>query len=132
MKKADEYAGSLPGVALDVVRTGRGFGPNVAKTHVDENVALAFAVVQFPVMGRTTICDYTIIVALVTSVPSPSRWSGIDVRPNTMLLYGPSADYTATSAAGLGYCTLSDTGTHSGSRAYVVKPGTQSHPASES
>jgi hypothetical protein len=78
VEEADEYAGSLPGVALDVVRAGRGFGPNVAKTHVDENVALAFAVVQFSVMVRTTICDYTIIVALVTSVPSPSRWSGID------------------------------------------------------
>jgi len=104
---ADEYSVALPGIDLDVVRTGVGFGPNVAHATVADDVMLASGVTGFPVLGRTTVADDRVIVALLTSTPPGSRWCEIDMEPGTMLLYGPGAEHTAVSPAGLAYIALS-------------------------
>lgn len=104
---ADEYSAALPGIDLDVVRTGVGFGPNVAHATVADDVMLASGATGFPVLGQTTVADDRVIVTLLTSAPQGSRWCEIDMEPGMMLLYGPGADHTAVSPAGLAYIALS-------------------------
>jgi AraC-like DNA-binding protein len=101
--EADEYTGALPGLTLDVVRTGAGYGPNVAKAEIGESVTVFSARFQFPVLGRTTVADDTIVIALIVNAPTSSRWSGIDLESNSLLLYGPGVEHTGVSPAGLIY-----------------------------
>jgi hypothetical protein len=53
--EADEYTGAPPELNLDVVRTGAGYGSNVAKTEVGEQVTAFSARIGFPMVGRTTV-----------------------------------------------------------------------------
>lgn len=101
--EADEYSGSLPGLTLDVIRTGRGFGSNIVTSYVERDITIACASTRFPMIGRTTTDDDTIIVALITSAPSSTRWCGIDLQPSSMLLYGPGAEHTGISPAGVDF-----------------------------
>jgi AraC-like DNA-binding protein len=101
--EVDEYSSALPGLQLDVVRTGEGYGPNIARSVVFDDVAIGSGVVQFPVLGRTDIGDADVVFALVTSAPPGSRWCEIDVRPGTLLIYGPGSEHAAVSPAGIGY-----------------------------
>ena len=101
--EADEHSGALPGLTLDVVRTGIGYGPNLTDSYVGEHVTVVSGLIQFPLLGRTTVGDDTIIVALITSAPPSSRWAGIELRTGSLLLYGPGAEHTAVSPAGLRY-----------------------------
>jgi AraC-like DNA-binding protein len=101
--EVDEYSSALPGLRLDVVRTGEGYGPNIARSVVFDDVAVGSGVVQFPVLGRTDIGDTDVVFALVTSAPPGSRWCEIDVQPGTLLVYGPDSEHAAVSPAGIGY-----------------------------
>ena len=103
VNEADEYSGALPGLTLDVVRTGPGYGPNIVRADVSDEVAFASAFIQFPVFGRTTVADDAVIIALVSSAPPSSRWCGIDIVNNSMLLYGPGTEHTGVSPAGLSF-----------------------------
>lgn len=103
----EKYSAALPGFDLDVVRTGAGFGPNVAHATVTDDVMLASGVTGFPVLGRTTVADDRVVVGLLTSTPPGSRWFEIALEPGLMLLYGPGAEHTAVSPAGLAYIALS-------------------------
>jgi AraC-like DNA-binding protein len=101
--EVDEYSTALPGISLDVVRTGRGIGPNIVRSHVWDDLTLASALVQFPLLGRTTVADDAVIVALVTDAPPTSQWCGIDLEPESMLLYGPGTEHTAITPVGLSF-----------------------------
>jgi hypothetical protein len=101
--EVDEYSSALPGLRLDVVRTGEGYGPNIARSVVFDDVAIGSGIVQFPVLGRTDIGDTDAVFALVTSAPPGSRWCEIDVQPGTLLIYGPGSEHAAVSPAGIGY-----------------------------
>jgi AraC-like DNA-binding protein len=101
--EVDEYSSALPGLQLDVVRTGEGYGPNIARSVVFDDVAIGSGVVQFPVLGRTDIGDTDVVFGLVNSAPPGSRWCEIDVRPGTLLIYGPGSEHAAVSPAGIGY-----------------------------
>jgi AraC-like DNA-binding protein len=107
--EVDEYSSALPGLRLDVVRTGEGYGPNIARSVVFDDVAIGSGIVQFPVLGRTVIGDTDVVFALVTSALPGSRWCEIDVQPGTLLIYGPGSEHAAVSPAGIGYSfTLGD------------------------
>jgi AraC-like DNA-binding protein len=103
----DVYSGALPGIDLDVVRTGFGFGPNVARSVTSPGVMVASCIVQFPVFGRTTIMDDRVVVGLLTAAPPGTRWCGIDLEPGMMLMYGPGAEHTGVSPAGVAFVALS-------------------------
>jgi AraC family ethanolamine operon transcriptional activator len=101
--EVDVYSGALPGFRLDVVRTGVGFGPNIARSLVTDDAVIASGVIGFPIMGRTDVADDRLVAALITSAPRGSRWCEIDLEPGTVLLYGPGAEHTGISPAGTGY-----------------------------
>ena len=101
--EADEYTGALPGLTLDMIRTGAGYGPNVARVEIGEQGTAFSARFQFPVLARTTVGDDTIIIALIANAPTSSRWSGIDLESNSLLLFGPGVEHTGVSPAGLIY-----------------------------
>ena len=103
----DEYSAALPGFTLDVVRTGAGIGPDIARATFSDDVTLASCVTGFPTLGRTTVADDRVVVGLLTSTPPRSRWCEIDLDPGMMLLYGPGTEHTASDPAGLGYIALS-------------------------
>ena len=97
----DEYSAALPGFTLDVVRTGAGIGPDIARATFSDDVTLASCVTGFPTLGRTTVADDRVVVGLLTSTPPRSRWCEIDLDPGMMLLYGPGTEHTASDPAGL-------------------------------
>jgi len=106
---ADTYSGALPGIQLDVTRTGVGFGPNVTAVWTDDGVSLASARVQFPVLGCTTTADDLVVAAIVTRAPPGTRWCESDIESGTVLVYGPGADHTAISPAGVEYSLVTVT-----------------------
>jgi AraC-like DNA-binding protein len=101
--EVDVYTGALPGFRLDVVRTGVGLGPNIARSLVTDDAVIASGVIGFPILGRTDVADDRLVAALITSAPPRSRWCEIDLKPGTVLLYGPGAEHTGISPAGTGY-----------------------------
>jgi AraC-like DNA-binding protein len=101
--EVDAYIGALPGFRLDVVRTGAGFGPNLARSLVTDDAVIGSGVIGFPMLGQTDVADDRLVAALITSAPRGSRWCEIDLEPGTVLLYGPGAEHTGISPAGTGY-----------------------------
>lgn len=100
---AAEYSGALVGFDLDVVQTGVGFGPNLVRNANLPDVGISSGVIQFPLLGRTTVADDRIVVVLISSAPPKSRWSEHDLTRGTVLIYGPGAEHTGISPAGLVY-----------------------------
>lgn len=99
--EADEYSEALPAMTIDIVRTGRGDGPNTVSSRVAGGVTIAHASTQFPMVGRAVIPDDTIYVALVTSAPPGTRWCGMDLEDSSLLLYGPGSEHSGVSPAGV-------------------------------
>lgn len=100
---AETYASSIPGVDIEVIRTGQGNGPNlIRKTELKDGV-LAAGSTGFPMLGKARIGENTVLINLITSAPPGSRLCGIDVEPGTMMLYGPGAPHTGISPVGFGY-----------------------------
>jgi hypothetical protein len=54
--EVDEYSSALPGLQLDVVRTGEGYGPNIARSVVFDDVAIGSGVVPRPGQNRYRRC----------------------------------------------------------------------------
>jgi AraC family ethanolamine operon transcriptional activator len=100
---AAAYSRALAGFDLDVIRTGVGFGPNIVRNTNLPGVGLSSGAIQFPILGRSTIPDDRIVAVLVSSAPRGSRWCEIDLAPGTVLMYGPGAEHTGVSPAGLVY-----------------------------
>lgn len=99
----DAYSGALPGLQLEVIRTGVGVGPNLTRSWSGNGLAVASGRVQFPVLGRTSIADNRVVVVVVISAPPGTRWCEVDLEPGAVLVYGPGADHTAISPVGVEY-----------------------------
>ena len=97
----DTYSSALPGIDLDAVRTGTGFGPSTVRSVTFSDVALASGSIGFPVMGQTSVADDRVAAVLITVAPPGSRWCEIDLEPGTILLYGPGSEHTGVSPVGL-------------------------------
>ena len=103
----DTFSATLPGLELDIVRTGIGIGPNTTRHAAGADIMLASTSVQFPLLGRATIADDRIVVAFLAAVPDGSRWDGVDLSPGMMMLYGQRAEHSGPDIPGLRYVTLS-------------------------
>jgi len=101
--EVDAYAAAFPGIRLDVVRTGVGFGPDVVRSIATDDAVIASAVIGFPTLDRANLADDLLVAALVTAAPLGSRWCEMDLEPGTVILYGPGAEHTGISPAGTGY-----------------------------
>ena len=101
--EAGEYETALGRAHLDVVRTGPGHGPNAVSNVSRDGVEMFSGLVQFPVIGRTTVADDTIAVVLMVGSPPGTRWCEIDVARGDVLLYGPGADHSGLSPEGVEY-----------------------------
>jgi AraC-like DNA-binding protein len=102
----DSYSAALPGLVLDVARTGLGAGPNIAHTAVANEVMLASVITGFPGLTRTTVADDRIFVALVIAAPPNSRWCGFDLTPGLVMSWGPGAEHTANNPGGINFVAL--------------------------
>ena len=109
LNSADEIADfqrALPHFKLDTVKTG--LGPASAKLwNVDSpDSTMASVTMGFPILGHARIPHGEVAVVVVTSVPKSARWSGVDLHPGTVLIYGPGAQHTGCSPAWLEYTYL--------------------------
>ncbi len=100
---AESYGRALPGVELDVVQTGPGFGPNTVRAAVFDDATLCVGSVGFPVRGGTTLSDEYLIAVVVSSAPLGTRWCGYDLAPGDALLYSPGTHHTGISPTGVRY-----------------------------
>lgn len=103
----DSFSATLPGLELDIIRTGPGTGPNTTRHAAGTDIMLASASVQFPLLGRATIADDRVVVGFLAAVPDGSRWDGFDLSPGMMILYGQSAEHAGPDIPGLRYVALS-------------------------
>ena len=103
----DTFSATLPGLELDIIRTGTGAGPNITRHAAAADIMLASTSVQFPLLGRATIADDRVVVAFLPAVPRGSRWDEVDLVPGMMMLYGPEAEHAGPDIPGLRYVTLS-------------------------
>lgn len=101
--EVDGYSSAIPGLHLDVVRTGVGFGPNVVRSAVLSGVTFASGTIGFPILSRTEIADTHIAMVSIKVAPLGSRWCGIDLRPGTLLLYGSGAKHIGVNPVGIEY-----------------------------
>ena len=101
--EAEEHSAAFTGMDMDVVRAGRGRGPNTTRILTSGQVTVVSSHIRFPILSRTTTPEDRVIVAAILSAAPGSRWSGIDLEPGTVLLYGPGTEHTATSQVGLVY-----------------------------
>lgn len=101
--EAEEHSAALPGFKLDVVRTGRGVGPNTSRVTISDKAAIGSAIIGFPLLGRTHTSDDRVTICTITSAPPNSRWCGLDLEAGSVLLYGPDTPHTAVSPAGLAF-----------------------------
>ncbi len=101
--EAESYAHSLPGLELDIIRTGVGSGSNTVRTALFDDATFGVASVGFPVRVGTTLSDDYMIAVVIDSAPPRTRWSGYDLESGDLLLYGPGAEHTAVSPIGVGY-----------------------------
>lgn len=88
---------------VHVVRTGAGRGPNALLNVTLDGVDMFSGLMQFPAIGRTTIGDDVIHLALSVSAPPGTRWCEIDLTLGDLLLYGPGAVHTSLNPEGVEY-----------------------------
>jgi AraC-like DNA-binding protein len=99
----DGYESSVHGIRVRSMRTGRGLGPNrVFAASADDFVATSVDV-GFPMLNRSSMADDRVAVAYIRSAPGGARWSGIDLRPGTVVMYGPGAQHFGINPAGLSF-----------------------------
>jgi AraC-like DNA-binding protein len=67
---------------------------------------MASVAMDFPVLGHAHISDDEVVVAVITSAPKLAQWSGVDLHPGTVLVYGPGAHHTGHTPAGLEFTYL--------------------------
>jgi AraC-like DNA-binding protein len=104
---ADEHAAVFSGMDMDVVRTGRGVGPNTTRVFASDDVTFVSSHIRFPLLSKTTTEEDRVMIAAISSAPPGNRWCGMDLEPGTVLLYGPGTEHTATSQPGLEYAFVS-------------------------
>ena len=99
--EVDGYVRSVAGVDVEAVRTGSGTGPSEVLAARGDRFALTSSSVGFPMRSRATIPDDRVVAATITAAPRGSRWCDIDLRPGSLIVYGPATEHTAVNLPGL-------------------------------
>ena len=99
--EVDGYIRSVTGVEVEAVPTGLGTGPNRVLTVQDERLLCTSSEIGCPMRTRTTIGDDRVVLGYVLAAPAGSRWCEFDLRPGTVVTYGPGAEHTGISLPGL-------------------------------
>ena len=101
-----EFQRALPHFKLDTVRTGLGPGSANLWNVDSRDSTMASVTMGFPILGHAYVPHDEVVVAVVTSTPKSARWSGVDLHPGMVLVYGPGAHHTGHSPAGLEFTYL--------------------------
>lgn len=101
-----EYHKSLPHFRLDAVQTGPGPGPIKLWSVESRDSTMASVAMEIPILGHAYVPDDEVVVAVITSAPKLARWSGVDLHPGMVLIYGPGAHHTGLSSVGVEFAYL--------------------------
>lgn len=82
---------------------GAGTGPTSATTVAAPRFRVIAGEVGFPTVAWRTTPDDQLSLVMISSASNGSRWSGVDLEPGTVLVYGPGAEHAATNHPGLGF-----------------------------
>ena len=99
--EVDGLRQSIAGVEIEAIRTQVGPGPNrVLAADVGHFVFNSISQ-GFPTRSRTTIPDDVVIATAITAAPPGSRWCEIELRPGSIIIYGPGTEHAAVNLPGL-------------------------------
>lgn len=101
-----DYQKGLPHFRLDTVRAGPGSGPVRLWNVESRDSTMASVSMDFPIFGHAHLSDDEVVVAVITSAPKLARWSGVDLHPGMVLVYGPGAHHAGHTTAGLDFTYL--------------------------
>jgi len=99
----DGYEQSVAGISIKSMRTGPGIGPNTVIAASADDIIATSVDVGFPMLNRSSMADDRITVAFIRSAPGGSRWSGIDLQPEMVVMYGPGAEHQGVNPVGLSF-----------------------------
>lgn len=103
VEESDAYERSVRGIEIQSVRTGEGHGPTSIMSEVGTEYVVTSVTTGFPMFNSTTVADDLLVAIAIRSAPPAARWSGIDLEPGMVLVYGPGADHTAVNPEGMSF-----------------------------
>ena len=107
--EVDKYTGSIAGVEIEAVLNGHADGPNSVVTVREPRFTMTSSDVRMPLLSHTTVGDDTIAMTYIKADSQGSRWCGVDLEPGSLMIYGPSAEHSATTRPGLSWaCAITD------------------------
>lgn len=99
--EAKGYSSAVAGIDIEAVRAGVGVGPTQILAATDDRLTFNAGKSGFPNFSRATVGDGNIVIAYVRSTPPGCRWSEIDLQPGAVVAYGPEAQHTSRTCAGI-------------------------------
>jgi len=99
--EVDRYTRSIAGVEIEAVCNGPLGGSNTVLSVSEPRLMMTASNVNMPLLSRTAMGDDTIAMTYVRAAPPGNHWCGFDLEPDSMLIYGPSAEHTAVTRPGL-------------------------------
>ncbi len=107
--EVDKYTKSIAGVEIEAVLNGHANGPNSTVTVREPRFTMTSSDVRMPLLSHTTVGEDTVAMTYIRADPQGSRWCGIDLEPGSLMIYGPSAEHSATTRPGLSWsCAITD------------------------
>jgi AraC-like DNA-binding protein len=101
VKDADDYTASITALEVDAIRIGRGPAPCRVLSLSTERVAATSCEIGFPMLTHSFIPEDRIAFAVMLDTPAQSRWCGVPLQSNSVIVYGPHAEHLAINQPGL-------------------------------
>jgi len=99
--EVDGIRTSISGVEIEAIRTESGPGPNRVLAARGGRFVFNSISQGLPTRSRTRLPDDAVIAAVILAAPPGSRWCEIDLRPGSIIVYGPGSEHAAVNLPGL-------------------------------
>lgn len=100
---ADNYGSSIRGVAIHANRIGASREPNSVASVSNGSLTVTAAHIGFPISTTADPTDSALFVASIHSAPAGTRWVGIPLHADQMLLYAPGVEHSGVNLAGTSF-----------------------------
>lgn len=101
VEETDSYTRSIAGATVEAIRVGRGIGPNRVMAATDWQLSVTRSMIGFPICTYSSVGADQVIATYVHRAPPGSRWCGIPLRDDSVIIYGPEVEHVAFNAQGL-------------------------------
>ena len=98
---SEAYTAAVSGAHVEAVQRGQGSGLTVIRTVVGQKIVATSGTARIPIAHYSTLRDDVVAIAYIHAASPGSRWCGIDLAPDTVLVYSPSAEHVGVDEPGL-------------------------------